>query len=283
MTFMNNAFVFRAAGVAWQSTAFPMLAGTLVTAAGFLLIATAIPASAITSPISAPVRRASICHWTSSCPQPMSPSLVLSADIKAREKLRSWLISVSREKFPGITARVTRLENDPLCSRHGHESWRFGRLHLCRGCLSLAAGLLSATAAVWILGPAWCVWALTWMLLPVLALSWPRWYRELPRSLRDLLRVGLGVLIVATTAVVATEPTYAWPLLPLSVWLWWRFRRARVQVLARRCDGCPELGRGVCSGYTLHAQAARAISAELEARIEAALASSVSAQDQLRR
>jgi hypothetical protein len=137
--------------------------------------------------------------------------------------------------------------------------------------MSLAAGLLGATVAVWTVGATWCVWALSVLLPLVLCLSWPEVYRQLPRALRDLLRAGLGVLIVAATAVLASSPTYGWPLLPFSAWVWWWFRGARQRVLARRCAGCPELGQGICSGFTLHAKAARAISAELELRIEAAL------------
>jgi len=39
--------------------------------------------------------------------------VVLTADIEAREALRSWLIDILRDEFAGITARVTRLENGP--------------------------------------------------------------------------------------------------------------------------------------------------------------------------
>ncbi|MFA5683892.1 MAG: efflux RND transporter permease subunit [Lysobacteraceae bacterium] len=39
--------------------------------------------------------------------------VVLARDLKAREVLRDWLIERLAEDFPGITARVTRLENGP--------------------------------------------------------------------------------------------------------------------------------------------------------------------------
>ncbi len=39
--------------------------------------------------------------------------VVLADDIEARESLRAWLIDALRDDFPGITARVTRLENGP--------------------------------------------------------------------------------------------------------------------------------------------------------------------------
>ncbi len=39
--------------------------------------------------------------------------VILAEDIEAREALRGWLIDLFRDDFPGITARVTRLENGP--------------------------------------------------------------------------------------------------------------------------------------------------------------------------
>lgn len=164
-----------------------------------------------------------------------------------------------------------RWAHHPLCSRHRHETWRWGRLHLCRGCISMAAGLLGGMLAVWTVGTDWCLWTAAVLAGPVLLLSWPVWYQQLPRVLRDVLRLALGVLIVCCTAVLALYPLQAWPALAMLAGIWWWFRRARARTQARRCDGCPELGAGVCSGYRLHAQASRAISAELEARLLATL------------
>lgn len=162
-----------------------------------------------------------------------------------------------------------RWAHHPLCSRHRHETWKLGRLYLCRGCASLGAGLFGASALVWTVGWAWCGWALALLGPLVLWLSWPPWYARLPRLLRDGLRVGLGVAMVATTAVIAANPLTAWPLLPAVLGCWWWFRRTRTRVQARRCDGCPELGTGICSGFRLHAGISRTLSAELEARLEA--------------
>lgn len=165
-----------------------------------------------------------------------------------------------------------RWAHHPVCSRHRLETLKLGQLYLCRGCLSLAAGLVAGNVAVWTYGTFWCTWAVALLAAPVIVLSWPNWYRQLPRALRDVLRVALGLLIVSATGILANGPWWAWSLLPAVAGLWWVFRRARVQVLARRCAGCPELGGGVCSGYAPHARAARAISAALEARIAAAMA-----------
>lgn len=139
-------------------------------------------------------------------------------------------------------------------------------MHLCRGCAAMGTGLISGTTAVLALPGPWIGALALVLVFPVLLLSWPRWWPRLPRALRDLLRLGLGLLIPLATHAVATAPSTLWPVLPAAALLWWTYRQARRQVQVRRCDGCPELGRGICSGYALHAQAMRAIALEIEAR-----------------
>ena len=80
-----------------------------------------------------------------------------------------------------------RFAHHPLCARHRHETWRIGRLYLCRGCASLAAGLVAGTSAVLAAGGAWTAVASAVLLPVVLLPSWPAWYRRLPRPLRDAL------------------------------------------------------------------------------------------------
>jgi hypothetical protein len=178
--------------------------------------------------------------------------------------------------MPGAATRLAiewrhawpvRFAHHPLCARHRHETWRIGRLHLCRGCAALGVGLALGSVAVLGIGGPWTM-AVAGVLAPLVLIgSWPPWYRHWPRLLRDLLRVALGLLLATGTYVLASAPFIAWPILPVAAALWWAYRRRRAQVNARRCDGCPELGRGVCSGYTPHAQAMRAIAADLEARL----------------
>ena len=160
-----------------------------------------------------------------------------------------------------------RFAHHPLCARHRHETWRIGRLYLCRGCASLAAGLVAGTSAVLAAGGAWTAVASAVLLPVVLLPSWPAWYRRLPRPLRDALRMALGFLVASGSHAVFVAPAMLWPCIPLAGTAWWLFRRQRARVNARRCDGCPELGRGVCSGYAAHTHAMRAIATELELRL----------------
>ncbi len=164
-----------------------------------------------------------------------------------------------------------RFAHHPLCARHRHETWRIGRMFVCRGCVSLALGLATGVAAVFTVEAVSSAWLAAALAPIVLLLSWPTWYPRLPRAMRDFLRAALGVLIVCTSHAVFSAPLQLWPVLPLFLAAWWLYRRSRARVRLRQCDGCPELGRGICSGYALHAQAMRAIELELEARIEANL------------
>lgn len=155
----------------------------------------------------------------------------------------------------------------PLCTRHRHETWRIGRLHLCRGCAAMGAGLVIGTTAVLATPGPWVAALALALAVPVLLLSWPRLWPRLWRPLRDLLRLALGLLIPLATHAIGSDPFGLWPLLPAAALLWWTYRQARRRVQARRCEGCPELGRGICSGYALHAQAMRVIAAEIEERL----------------
>ncbi len=161
-----------------------------------------------------------------------------------------------------------RWAHHPLCRRHSHETWRMGQLHLCKGCVSLAAGLIAGSVAVITQGGAWCVFALLLLTPVTFGWSWPVVYQRLPRWSRNLLRFSAGLSITFAAWTLATYPSLAWPLLPLYAGLWLAFRQSRRSVLAGRCNGCPELGRNViCSGYTRHAVASRGIEAALEARM----------------
>lgn len=164
-----------------------------------------------------------------------------------------------------------RFAHHPLCARHRHETWRIGRLNLCRGCASLACGLVAGTTAVIAAGGPWTALASAALAPLVLLASWPAWYPHLPRWSRDLLRVALGLALATGAHAIFSAPLLLWPFVPLAAFAWWQFRRQRARVNARRCDGCPELGRGVCSGYAEHARAMRAIADEIERRILADL------------
>lgn len=165
-----------------------------------------------------------------------------------------------------------RYAHHPLCERHRHETIELGGMVVCRGCLAMGTGLLLGSATVIGAGGAWCEPLLLGLSTPLLLASWPPWYRHLPRRLRDALRAGLGLAIALCTYVLASDPLGGWPWALLYVGSWMLFKRSRARVLARRCEACPELGRGICSGFRRQADAARRLSLALEAELEQELA-----------
>lgn len=160
-----------------------------------------------------------------------------------------------------------RFAHHPLCARHRNETWRVCGAYLCRGCVSLLGGLALGTVGVIVAGGPWTAAIAAVLVPPVLALSWPSWYPRVSRALRDLARFALGLVIALGSHAIFSAPAKLWPLALLGAALWWLYRLTRRRVNARRCDGCPELGLGVCSGYARHARAMRAVAADLEARM----------------
>jgi len=179
--------------------------------------------------------------------------------------------SLTRRRIEWRHAWAVRFAHHPLCARHRHETSRLGAMHLCRGCASLIGGLALGTLLAVSVGGPWTATVAALLAPLVLGLSWPTWYPRVPRPLRDVARLALGFLIALGSHAIFSAPLRLWPLLLLGAALWWLYRRQRARVHARRCDGCPELGRGVCSGYAIHARAMRAIAADLEARMEATI------------
>ena len=167
---------------------------------------------------------------------------------------------------------TVRWAHHPLCARHASETWRIGRLHLCRGCVSLGLGVLVSMLGIAALGSPPPAWLLAALAPSVIALSWPPLYQRLPRLARDALRAGAGAIIVLSITATWQSPRLAWPILPILFVVWRGFVRARTRVAARSCDGCPELGkRGVCSGYALQVACMRAFEREVEAELGEAL------------
>jgi hypothetical protein len=153
---------------------------------------------------------------------------------------------------------VYRFAHHPLCGRFHRDVWRFGRVHLCRSCmLFYGAGCLALAGCAW-LGPeparAWpALWGVLGMVLP---LCHPGVYRRWPRWMRDVLRGGMGVgagLLLAMILLGQVLAGLAHLAALVLVFSW--YQRARRPLIARACQGCPELdGARVCTGFALQAQ-----------------------------
>ena len=155
-----------------------------------------------------------------------------------------------------------RWAHKPLCGRYEHDLARVGKMHVCRSCLCVyltfilgsIAGVFSVRVSDSLTEPL----AVAACFAIVLLGSFPRWYKRWPRWTRDLLRGGMG-LCLAMTLLCLLAGNLAWGLvLTLSLIGFWRhYLRKRARRRHHGCDGCPELGRGICSGYRLQAEGVR--------------------------
>lgn len=159
-----------------------------------------------------------------------------------------------------------RWAHRPLCERFRAGVLRLGRIHLCRSCVCVYAGLAGGLASCsyfaalresptsWLLG----------LMVPTVVLSAPHRYMRLPRPLRDLLRFGMGFCISLCGCVVLWGSSLVAVGCVGVLFLFWRMyfvqRRKRK---ADACRGCPEYGQAsICTGCRTQADAVRAYETE---------------------
>lgn len=150
-----------------------------------------------------------------------------------------------------------RFAHKPLCERFAPDVIRIGAVRACRSCTLLYASLVAA-AAVMVLAKPEAIAPYVVVLAATLALSAPRLYKRWPRPARDALRASAGALLPWTAY-------FAWVAPPVGVagaitlFVFWRiYLTRRADRKAQACAGCPELGTGVCSGFSRQAEAALA-------------------------
>ena len=150
-----------------------------------------------------------------------------------------------------------RWAHKPLCTRFEAGVVRLGRLHLCRGCLAAALGVVLGAALAAVAAPATLLVALS-ATIPALAfLSAPGRHVRLPQPARDALRLAAGTcppfIVAALLGGHLLEGALAAVALAVLVLV---HRRRRAPLRADLCTGCPELEQdAVCSGFARQARA----------------------------
>jgi hypothetical protein len=95
--------------------------------------------------------------------------------------------------------------------------------------------------------------------IPTLALSGPWCYKFLPRAVRDILRLSMGVTIALCGYLLfRREFVIALPAAVVLLAFWRAYFKARRRRRLHACDGCQELSdQGICAGCQLQAEGVR--------------------------
>jgi len=154
-----------------------------------------------------------------------------------------------------------RWAHKPLCDRFSEDVLTVGNMHLCRSCTFLWTGMAIASATILLL-PALRTNIATvapQLLLVTLLSSAPLFYKQWPRSIRDLLRFSLGASIPLWICLVLMGNLFIGAATAAGgLAAWYLYSNSRKARKASACDGCPELNQPqVCSGCTLKANEIR--------------------------
>lgn len=142
----------------------------------------------------------------------------------------------------------------PLCNRFKPGVLRIGKLHVCRSCLFAYSGILIGVIAALVYPTLTANMKLTWFLLvltPVIALSYPRLYKSLPRFIQDALRFAMGVLVGLILFLLIHRNFLCGIIGVVVMVVFWRiyFHQRKMRKM-HACDGCPELNLPeICSGF----------------------------------
>lgn len=154
-----------------------------------------------------------------------------------------------------------RWAHKPLCDRFSEDVLTVGHVHLCRSCTLLWLGMAVASAAAIFL-PALRANIATvapQLLLVTLLSSAPLFYKQWPRSVRDMLRFSLGASIPLWICLIVMGNLFISAVAAIGgLTTWYFYSNSRKARKATACDGCPEFGQPqICSGCTLKANEIR--------------------------
>lgn len=150
----------------------------------------------------------------------------------------------------------------PLCDRFKSGVLQVGRLHLCRSCMfayiGIVLGIFTSLNYSTFIQQIQLIWLLS-ALSPVIFLSYPTWYKKLPRFIQDALRLTMGIFIGISPFLIIYQNYLSGitTLIVMSVFWWIYFRQRQIRK-RHACDKCPELDLPeICSGFKEQAAAIR--------------------------
>lgn len=150
----------------------------------------------------------------------------------------------------------------PLCERFQHDIIRIGYLFLCRSCLMFYAGIIVSLLFCSLFPQfmqsmgATLFFVITAILVP---LSFPPWYKKLPRWVRDALRLMMGMTMILCTYLLFFGHFLLGLISVALLMIFWKvYLIFRQQQKRFDCDGCLELhDNKICTGFSFQAQGIR--------------------------
>ncbi len=150
----------------------------------------------------------------------------------------------------------------PLCQRFRRDVLRIGRLHLCRSCTMVYAGvalgvLLCAVFHEPLRDAAPALFAA--LAAATLALSCPVWYGKWTRPVRDALRGMTGATIALAGYLLISGSLLPGLIGLVALGLTWKaYQALRGSHQPKACAGCPQLREDeICPGFALQAERIR--------------------------
>lgn len=153
-----------------------------------------------------------------------------------------------------------RWAHKPLCDRYKNDVFHFGKMKICRSCFLLYAGLILSLLQLFFLQPVTSMmYVVSGLAVVTLVMSYPKWYKKLPRNLRDVLRFSVG-WSMGSFAVLSFifDPLIGLVAFPVFYVFWKVYLAQRKSRKIGECDNCKEVeAGGVCSGFATQAEICR--------------------------
>ncbi len=159
-------------------------------------------------------------------------------------------------------SRFFRWAHKPLCDHYHHDIIHWGQYHLCRSCTLLWTGLLfGCLSGLWWINQAGAL--LLWNLMFITicaAFSWPVFYRNYSRTIRDIIRFFTG-FSASCLFIFSGAISWKWGLLSFVILYLSRgliLNKRKRQYNDSTCQNCPEYNTEIiCSGFRKQAESSR--------------------------
>lgn len=147
----------------------------------------------------------------------------------------------------------------PLCSRFHKEVLNIGKIYICRSCFLAYLGMVLSIPFFLFSPLPYLLEIYVAILMVTLILSYPSHYKKLHRSIRDVLRFYMGILLSCTAYLIMSQHIIIGLLGAVILFIFWKYylfvRKSRK---LNACNNCSELDQNkICSGFEKQAASIR--------------------------